>query len=106
METERSSKTFLMSTILQGVTLQDNNIQHLAGECEGKECSGDDEAEGRIILKWPLKKYDVGKWIGFISLSRLCLYISKMILPFQVIRLTLKVKSSIIWDMCSPVKMN
>jgi hypothetical protein len=56
-----------MSTILHGVTSQKTIIftQHLAEESEGKECSGDEEADGRIILKCALKKKGLGK-TGFI----------------------------------------
>jgi hypothetical protein len=69
-----------MSTILHGVTSQ-NIIQHLAGKCEGKGCSGGDEAHGRIILKRSLKKQGVGGSGFDLTSSQIYVYISQTILP-------------------------
>jgi len=36
----------------------------LVGKAEGKKPLGDPGADGRIILRWIFRKWDVGVWTG------------------------------------------
>jgi len=38
----------------------------LVGKPEGKSNLGDPRVDGRIILRWIFRKWDVGVWIGSI----------------------------------------
>ena len=38
----------------------------LVGKPEGKRHLGDQDVDGRIILRWIFRKFDVGVWSGFI----------------------------------------
>jgi hypothetical protein len=38
------------------------------GNPEGKSCLEDPGIDGKIILSWSFRKWDVGAWTGFIRL--------------------------------------
>ena len=43
----------------------ERRVQGFGGENEGKETTGEDPGvDGRIILRWIFRKWDVGVWTG------------------------------------------